>query len=157
MKRGLFGRLAGSGIRAIVDRALNLKEALPLGRNERATEAHRPEPQRAMSERGATVEAGAPELHRSGEIIRWKIPNASIERAQALLGRAEDQAALELAIIVLTADDEARIERHEESFPIEPQGERALPARPSGAKSLASIGLAAGGRFASIVHLAIDD
>ena len=157
MKRGLFGRLAGSGIRAIVDRALNLKEALPLGRNERPTEAQRPEPRRAMSEHAVIDEARAPELHRDGEIIRWKIPSASIERAQALLGRAKDQAALELAIIVLTADDEARIERHEESFVIEPRGERALPERPSGAKSLASIGLAASGRFVSIVHLAIDD
>lgn len=157
MKRGFFGKLAESGIRAIVDRALGLREALPLGRTEEAGEAGpRGRPPRPEI---ATPPVDHPIIERGPDELRWQIPISAIERARALLAKegVSGEATLQLAIIVLTADDEARIHRREESFSIEPRGRRALPIRPPGAKSLASIGLSTDGRFASIAHLTIDD
>lgn len=168
MKRGFFGKLAGSGIRSIVDRALNLRESLPLGRSEEAPPKARTAQDETLHQKAITTPPArhaleraeqTPSLERAEEELRWAIPQSAIDRASVLLSGDRDarEYELTLSIIVLTADEEARVERDEQSFKIEPVGRKLLPRRPAGAKSLASIGLSHEGRFASITHLPIDD
>lgn len=183
MKRGFFGKIAESGLRAIVNRALNLKDALPLAREEtkgarsnvdpageRARQRiHESAPARRLGEESIEHRQSETRLHllrleKKGEVLHWEIPHDAIARARLLLtesASSEDSivasAELRLSFIVLTADEEARVERSEAIIAIESAGKWPLPERPTGSKSLASIGIAMGERFASIAHLAIDD
>lgn len=87
--------------------------------------------------------------------IRWQVPASAIARGNRML---EAPGALTLRIVVVTADDAGRCERHQTDLPVASQdGERDVrldELREPSASVTAAIGVERGGKFVSIAHAA---
>jgi hypothetical protein len=143
------------------DRSLE-REAASLRRGEPATDVALPEPSRearpsqapsgvwSSSKERLTCE-GAPN---SGLLLRWTITDEGERRARAVLGVSSDHGELTVRLVSIRPDAE-RIVRSEitEHGPVAASGEWSPGPLLDAERCVAAIGMRAGNRFVSIVHV----
>jgi hypothetical protein len=143
------------------DRALE-REAAALRRGEPAQEIALPEPPR--SDRPSQAPSGVWSSSKerltcegepnSGLLLRWAITHEGERRARAVLGVSDADGELTVRLVSIRPDAE-RIVRSEitEHGPVAASGEWAPGPLVDAERCVAAIGMRAGGRFVSIVHV----
>jgi hypothetical protein len=139
--------------------AMLLREAAALRRGEPVPEIALPTPPRPSSAPTGVWSSSKEKLECEGEpgsglLLRWTITGEGERRARALLGLAESDGELTVRLVAIRPDPD-QVVRSEitEHGPVSASGQWSLAPLNDVARCVATVGLRAGDRFVSIVHM----